>query len=92
MKLTHLDDGPKFKELSFRSALVIEEVDALRCRIVHLLRRRGWIVHGLRQAEQTLPILTQKPYHLIVIDSGGFAAADTRFGRPPTATCTTVNG
>jgi CheY-like chemotaxis protein len=59
----------RFKELNFRSALVIEEVDLLRYRIVLLLRGQGWIVHGLKQAEQALPILAQIPYHLIVVDS-----------------------
>ncbi|MFY9983357.1 MAG: response regulator [Chthoniobacterales bacterium] len=59
----------KFEELNFRSALVIEEADLLRYRIILLLRRQGWIVHGVKQAEQALPILTQIPYHLIVVDS-----------------------
>ena len=59
----------KFEELNFRSALVIEEADSLRYRIVLLLRRQGWIAHGVKQAEQALPVLTQIPYHLIVVDS-----------------------
>jgi DNA-binding response OmpR family regulator len=39
-----------------RSALVIEEEEALRSSIVGFLKYQGWQVHGLRRAEQALPI------------------------------------
>jgi CheY-like chemotaxis protein len=53
----------------FRSALVIEQSDVLRRSIVEHLKNRGWIVHGIKRAEQALPVLQHIPYHLIVIDS-----------------------
>ena len=52
----------------FRSALVIEQSDVLRRSIVEHLKNKGWIVHGIKRAEQALPVLQHIPYHLIVID------------------------
>src|SRR5260221_638926 len=53
---------------SFRSALVIEEEDALRSSIVQFLKVQGWLVHGMKRAEQALPILAHVLYELVVID------------------------
>jgi CheY-like chemotaxis protein len=52
----------------FRSALVIEQSEVLRRSMVEHLKNRGWIVHGIKRAEQALPVLEHIPYHLIVID------------------------
>ena len=41
----------------------------LRRSIVEHLKNRGWIVHGIKRAEQALPVLEHIPYHLIVIDA-----------------------
>jgi DNA-binding NtrC family response regulator len=57
------------KRLNFRCALVIVEADALRSFIVQLLRKQGWLVHGIRQVQQASNILVQIPYELIIIDS-----------------------
>jgi CheY-like chemotaxis protein len=51
-----------------RSALVIEQSEVLRRSIVEHLKNRGWIVHGIKRAEQAFPVLEHIPYHLIVID------------------------
>jgi CheY-like chemotaxis protein len=69
MQLVDLDDRPELKQLNFRNALVIEEAEVFRSGIVQFLRKEGWIVHGVRRAEQALPLLAHIPYHLIVIDS-----------------------
>jgi hypothetical protein len=37
---------------NFRSALVIEEEYTLRSSMVRFLKDQGWLVHGLRRAEQ----------------------------------------
>ena len=56
--------------LDFRSALVIEESEVLRRSIVEHIKKRGWIVHGIKRVERrtSLPVLQHIPYHLIVID------------------------
>ena len=59
----------QLKQLNFRCALVIVEADALRTFIVQLLRKQGWLVHGIRQAEQAFNVLAHIPYELIIIDS-----------------------
>ena len=56
--------------MNFRSALVIEEEDALRSSVVRFfLKNQGWLVHGVRRAEQALPILAHVLYELLVIDN-----------------------
>ena len=57
------------KPLDFRYALVIEEMDSVRTSIVNVLMAQGWLVHGVRRAEQAFPILAHIPYRLVVIDS-----------------------
>ena len=59
----------QLKRVNFRCGLVIVEADALRDFIVQLLRKQGWLVHGIRRAEQALNILAHIPYELIIIDS-----------------------
>jgi CheY-like chemotaxis protein len=53
----------------FKFALVIEESDNLRNSVVTLLREYGWLVHGIRRAEQAVSILRHIPYGLIVFGS-----------------------
>ena len=65
----------------FRSALVIEQSDVLRRSIVEHLKNRGWIVHGIKRAEQALPVLQHIPYHLIVIDCEISGMTATEFAR-----------
>jgi len=67
--------------LDFRSALVIEEATALRGSIVQLLKKRGWIAHGVRAAGQAFPLLKCIPYHLIVIDGNASNIAAINFAR-----------
>ena len=67
--------------LDFHSALVIEESTTLRSSIVQLLKRRGWIAHGIRSAGQALPLLKCIPYHLIVIDGSASSVAAINFAR-----------
>jgi CheY-like chemotaxis protein len=67
--------------LDFRSALVIEDSTALRSSIVQLLKRRGWIAHGIRVAGQAFPLLKCIPYHLIVIDGNASSVAAVNFAR-----------
>ena len=67
--------------LDFRSALVIEESTTLRSSIVQLLKRRGWIAHGIRSGAQALPLLKCIPYHLIVIDGSASSLAAINFAR-----------
>ena len=55
--------------LNFRCALVIAEADALRTFLVQLLRKQGWLVHGIRQAQQAFNILAHIPYELIIMDA-----------------------
>jgi CheY-like chemotaxis protein len=59
-------------------ALVIGEANQLRHSVIELLREHGWLVHGVRQAEQALSILIHIPYNLIVLDSElpGMSAPD----------------
>jgi CheY-like chemotaxis protein len=65
----------------FRSALVIEQSDVLRRSIVEHLKNRGWIVHGIKRAEQALPVLQHIRYHLIVIDCEICGMRATQFAR-----------
>ena len=67
--------------LDFRNALVIEESTVLRSSIVQLLKRRGWIAHGIRVAGQAFPLLKCIPYHLIVIDGNASNIAAINFAR-----------
>jgi CheY-like chemotaxis protein len=67
--------------LDFRSVLVIEESIVLRNSIVQLLKKRGWIAHGIRSAGQALPLLKCIPYHLIVIDGSASSAVAINFAR-----------
>src|SRR5215469_1158666 len=67
--------------LGFRSALVIEESSVLRGSIVGLLKKRGWIAHGIRAAGQAFPLLKCIPYHLIVIDGNASNIAVINFVR-----------
>lgn len=53
---------------NFRFAFVIEQADALRISVVEFLRKEGWLVHGIRRAEDAFNILAHIPYELIVID------------------------
>lgn len=69
------------KRFDFRSALVIAKSDALRRSIVQHLKNKGWIVHGIRRAEQALPVLRYIPYHLILIDSALSGMTATEFAR-----------
>jgi CheY-like chemotaxis protein len=67
--------------LDFRSALVIEESRVLGGSIVGLLKKRGWIAHGIRVAGQAFPLLKCIPYHLIVIDGNASGIAAMNFAR-----------
>jgi DNA-binding response OmpR family regulator len=67
--------------LDFRSALVIEESEVLRRSIVEHIKKRGWIAHGIKRAEQALPILQHILYHLIVIDCTVSGMTATEFVR-----------
>ena len=62
-------DQRKGVPLHFHCALVIEEDEELRRVLVQLLKERGWLVHGMRRAEQALPILGRISYHLIIADA-----------------------
>jgi CheY-like chemotaxis protein len=73
----------QLKRLNFRCGLVIVEADALRNFIVQLLRKQGWLVHGIRQAEQALNILAHIPYELIIIDSELLGMREIDFMRIP---------
>ena len=66
---------------AFRSALIIEKSDALRHSMVQYLKNKGWIVHGVRRAEQALPVLRRIPYHLIIIDPEISGMTATEFAR-----------
>ena len=55
--------------LNFRCALVMVEADALRTFLIQLLRKQGWLVHGIRQAQQAFNILAHIPYELIIMDA-----------------------
>jgi DNA-binding NtrC family response regulator len=67
--------------LDFRSALVIEESTPLRGSLVQLLKKRGWIAHGVRVAGQAFPLLKCIPYHLVVIDGSTSNLAAIDFAR-----------
>jgi PleD family two-component response regulator len=67
--------------LDFRSALVIEESVVMRSSIVQLLKRRGWIAHGIKVASQAFPLLNCIPYHLIVIDGNTSNVSAFNFAR-----------
>ena len=81
---TH-DLGPSLSvtidRLDFRRALVIEESIVLRSSIVQLLKKRGWIAHGIKVSDQALPLLKCIPYHLIVIDGSASNIAAINFAR-----------
>jgi DNA-binding NtrC family response regulator len=57
------------KPLNFRYALVIQEIDSVRTSIANVLRAQGWLVHGIRRAEQAFDILAHIPYNLVIIES-----------------------
>jgi CheY-like chemotaxis protein len=40
----------------------------LRSFIIQLLRKRGWLVHGICETEQALSLLAHIPYELVIID------------------------
>jgi DNA-binding response OmpR family regulator len=67
--------------LDFRSALVIEESDVLRRSIVEHIKKRGWIVHGVKRAVQAFPVLQHIPYHLIAIGCKASGTTATEFVR-----------
>jgi CheY-like chemotaxis protein len=81
---TH-DLGPSLSvaidRLDFRSALVIQGPIVLRSSIVQLLKKRGWIAHGIRVSDQAFPLLKCIPYHLIVIDGSASNIAAINFAR-----------
>jgi len=64
-----LNSQKQLRRLNFRCALVIVAADQRRMFIVQLLRKRGWLVHGIRQTEQAFKLLAHIPYELIIIDS-----------------------
>ena len=72
---------------NFRSALVIEKEDALRSSIVRFLKHQGWLVHGLRRAEQAFPIFAHVLYDLVLTDvelpgiTGGSSTTPENGGR-----------
>jgi CheY-like chemotaxis protein len=59
----------KSNRLNFASALVIEEAGDLRNSVMALLRKCGWLVHGISRAEHAFNLLVSIPYDLIVLDS-----------------------
>lgn len=67
--------------LDFRNALVIEKSSVLRGSIVGVLKKRGWIAHGIRAAGQAFPLLKCIPYHLIVIDGNASSVVAIDFAR-----------
>jgi CheY-like chemotaxis protein len=67
--------------LDFRSALVIEESSTLRSSIVQLLKKRGWIAHGIKNTAQAFPLLKCIPYHLIVVDGNSASVDAINFAR-----------
>jgi CheY-like chemotaxis protein len=60
---------PKSNQLNFWSALVIQEADDVRRSVMELLRKRGWLAHGVSRAKQAFDILPHIPYDLIVLDA-----------------------
>jgi len=58
----------QLRRLNFRCALVIVEEYDLRSFIIQVLRKRDWLVHGIRQTEQALSLLAHIPYELVIID------------------------
>ena len=67
--------------LDFRSVLAIEESAVLRRSIVEHIKKRGWIAHGIKRAEQALPVLRHIPYHLIAINCKVSGMTATEFVR-----------
>jgi len=63
-----LNSQNQLRRLNFRCALVIVEEYDLRSFIIQLLRKRGWLVHGIRQREQALSLLAHIPYELVIMD------------------------
>jgi DNA-binding response OmpR family regulator len=60
---------------------VIEESELIRRSMVEYVKRKGWVVHGVRRAEQALPILRHIPYQLILIDCDISKTTGTDFAR-----------
>ena len=63
-----LNSQNQLRRLNFRCALVIVEEYDLRIFITQVLRKRGWLVHGIRQTEQALNLLAHIPYELVIVD------------------------
>jgi len=63
-----LNSQNQLRRLNFRCALVIVEEYDLRGFIIQVLRKRGWLVHGIRQREQALSLLAHIPYELVIMD------------------------
>ena len=63
-----LNSQNQLRRLNFRCALVIVEEYDLRSFIIQLLRKQGWLVHGIRQTEEALSLLAHIPYELVIID------------------------
>ena len=63
-----LNSQNQLRRLNFRCALVIVEEYDLRIFITQVLRKRGWLVHGIREREQALSLLAHIPYELVIID------------------------
>ena len=59
----------KSDRLNFACALVIEGAGDLRSSVMALLRKCGWLVHGISRADQAFNLLVSIPYDLIVLDS-----------------------
>jgi DNA-binding response OmpR family regulator len=64
-----LNPRTQLRRLNFRCALVVVRADDLRMFIVQLLRKQGWLVHGIRQIEPACNLLAHIPYELIIIDA-----------------------
>jgi hypothetical protein len=58
----------RIRTFGFRTALVIEKSENLRRSLVEHLKKRGWIVHGVKRLEQAIPVLRHIPYHLVLFD------------------------
>ena len=59
----------QLRRLNFRCALVVVGADDLRIFIIQLLRKQGWLVHGIREMEPAFKLLAHIPYELIIIDA-----------------------
>jgi hypothetical protein len=63
-----------------RSAFVIDIGDSLRRSVIEHLKKEGWIVHGIKRAEQALPLLRNVPYQPRVQDAYELAAPFAAYG------------